>query len=109
MVDKLPIMIAAVIVSIIAMMVFAGSIGAFVQRHPTVKMLALAFLLLIGFTLVSEGLGLHIPKGYIYFAMAFSVMVEFLNMRIRSRGRPVELHNPYLPAEISPAENPVKD
>ncbi|MER3431272.1 MAG: hypothetical protein C4325_08860 [Blastocatellia bacterium] len=97
MVDKLPIMIAAVIVSIIAMMVFAGTIGAFVQKHPTIKMLALAFLLLIGFTLISEGLGLHIPKGYVYFAMAFSVMVEFLNMRIRSRGQPVELHNPYLP------------
>lgn len=100
MVDKVPIMIAAVVVSIIAMMLFAGSIGAFVQRHPTVKMLALAFLLLIGFTLIAEGLTLHIPKGYIYFAMAFSVMVEFLNMRIRSRGKPVELHNPYLPADF---------
>jgi len=99
MVDKVPIMIAAVVVSIIAMMLFAGSIGAFVQRHPTVKMLALAFLLLIGFTLIAEGLTLHIPKGYIYFAMAFSVMVEFLNMRIRSRAKPVELHNPYLPAD----------
>lgn len=93
MVDNVWIMIAAVVVSIIAMMFFAGPIGEFVARHPTLKMLALAFLLLIGFTLVAEGLHQHIPKGYIYFAMAFSVFVEFLNMRIRSRGRPVELHD----------------
>ncbi|HBR58388.1 MAG TPA: hypothetical protein DEA22_13125, partial [Blastocatellia bacterium] len=74
---------------------FAGSIGAFVQRHPTIKMLALAFLLLIGVTLIAEGLHQHISKGYIYFAMAFSVFVEFLNMRLRRRAKPVELHTPY--------------
>jgi predicted tellurium resistance membrane protein TerC len=96
MVNQVPVMVAAVTVSIIAMMLFAGKIGSFVQRHPTIKMLALAFLLLIGFTLVVEGLEMHIPKGYIYFAMAFSVFVEFLNMRLRKRsGTPVELHDAY--------------
>jgi predicted tellurium resistance membrane protein TerC len=65
-----------------------------VQRHPTIKMLALAFLLLIGVTLIAEGFHQHIPKGYIYFAMAFSVMVEFLNMQLR-KGKPVDLHDPY--------------
>jgi predicted tellurium resistance membrane protein TerC len=95
MVSNLWIMISAVVVSIIAMMFFAAPIGGFVQRHPTIKMLALAFLLLIGVTLVAEGLGQHIPKGYIYFAMAFSVLVEFLNMRLRKKAEPVHLHNPY--------------
>lgn len=90
------IMITAVVISIIAMMAFAGPIGAFVQRHPTIKMLALAFLLLIGVTLIAEGLHQHIPKGYIYFAMAFSVLVEVLNMRLRKRAaKPVHLHNPF--------------
>jgi len=95
MVNNLWIMIAAVVISIIAMMLFAGKIGAFVQRHPTIKMLALAFLLLIGVTLIAEGMHQHISKGYIYFAMAFSVFVEFLNMRLRKKTKPVELHNPY--------------
>lgn len=95
MVNNLWIMIAAVVISIIAMMLFAGPIGAFVERHPTIKMLALSFLLLIGVTLVGEGLGQHIPKGYIYFAMAFSVLVEILNMRLRKKSEPVHLHNPY--------------
>lgn len=95
MVDRISIMIAAVLVSIIAMMLFAGSIGAFVQRHPTVKMLALAFLLLIGVTLLAEGFHQKIPKGYIYFAMAFSVLVELLNMQLRKKVEPVHLHNPY--------------
>jgi predicted tellurium resistance membrane protein TerC len=99
MVSNIWIMISAVVVSIIAMMLFAGSIGAFVQRHPTIKMLALAFLLLIGVTLIAEGLNQHISKGYIYFAMAFSVFVEFLNMRLRKRAKPVELHNPYSVAD----------
>lgn len=90
------IMIAAVVISIIAMMLFAGSIGAFVQKHPTIKMLALSFLLLIGVMLVAEGFHQKIPKGYIYFAMAFSVVVEFLNLRLRRRAKkPVELHDPY--------------
>jgi len=95
MVDNIWVMIAAVVVAIVGMMFFANPISEFVSRHPTIKMLALAFLLLIGFTLVTEGLHQHIPKGYIYFAMAFSVFVEFLNMRIRKRGAPVELHDPY--------------
>lgn len=95
MVDRIEIMIAAVVVSILFMMAFAKSIGEFVQKHPTVKMLALAFLLLIGVTLIAEGFDQHIPKGYIYFAMAFSVLVEFLNMRLRKKTAPVKLHNPY--------------
>ncbi|MBK6722168.1 MAG: TerC family protein [Pyrinomonadaceae bacterium] len=89
------IMVSAVVISIIAMMLFAGSIGAFVQKHPTIKMLALSFLLLIGVMLVAEGFHQTIPKGYIYFAMAFSVLVEFLNMRLRKKAEPVHLHNPY--------------
>jgi len=103
MVNNLWIMIAAVVISIIAMMLFAGKIGAFVQRHPTIKMLALAFLLLIGVTLIAEGLHQHISKGYIYFAMAFSVFVEFLNMRLRKKAKPVELHNPYSAADEAKA------
>ena len=95
MVNNIWIMISAVVVSIIAMMLFAGSIGAFVQRHPTIKMLALAFLLLIGVTLIAEGFHQHISKGYIYFAMAFSVFVEFLNIRLRKKTPPVVLHNQY--------------
>ena len=89
------VMIAAVVISIAAMMLFAAPIGAFVQRHPTVKMLALSFLLLIGVMLVAEGFHQKIPKGYIYFAMAFSVLVEVLNMRLRRKSDPVHLHTPY--------------
>lgn len=96
MVDHLAIMIAAVIVAAIVMIASAGVVGRFVDRHPTIKMLALSFLLLIGFTLVVEGLHQHIPKGYIYFAMAFSVLVELLNMRLRkAQTKPVKLHGPY--------------
>jgi len=96
MVDNLWVMIAAVIVSIGFMMAFAGTIGEFVQKHPTIKMLALSFLILIGVTLIAEGLDQHIPKGYIYFAMAFSVVVEILNLRLRkSKNKPVDLHKPY--------------
>ena len=86
------IMIAAVVISIIAIILFARPIGAFVQRHPTIKMLALSFLLLIGVMLVAEAFHQTIPKGYIYFAMAFSVFVEMLNIRIRKRFKPVDLH-----------------
>jgi predicted tellurium resistance membrane protein TerC len=99
MVDNIWIMIAAVVVSIVAMMAFAGPIGAFVQRHPTVKMLALAFLLLIGVTLIAEGFHQHISKGYIYGAMAFSVFVEFLNLRLRKKTKPVHLHNAFSDAD----------
>jgi predicted tellurium resistance membrane protein TerC len=99
MVDNIWIMIAAVAVSIIAMMLFAGKIGAFVQRHPTIKMLALSFLLMIGVALIAEGLEFHIPKGYIYFAMAFSVFVEMLNIRLRKKAPPVVLHNQFSDAD----------
>jgi len=95
MVDNVWIMIAAVVVSIVAMMIFAGTIGAFVQRHPTIKMLALSFLLLIGMTLIAEGLEFHIPKGYVYFAMAFSVFVEMLNIKLRKKVLPVNLRNQF--------------
>ena len=99
MVDNVTIMIAAVVVSIIFMMAFAGGISSFVERHPTVKMLALSFLLLIGVNLIVEGFDYHIPKGYIYFAMAFSVFVEMLNLRLRkSKTKPVKLHDPYVEA-----------
>lgn len=92
MVRQIPVMVAAVIVAVLVMMLAAGSISAFVERHPTVKILALSFLLLIGTSLVAEGLHFHIPKGYIYFAMAFSVGVEMLNLQLRDREvAPVEL------------------
>ncbi len=98
MVDELAIMVAAVIVAAGVMIFTAGPISKFVEQHPTIKMLALSFLLLIGFTLIVEGLHQHIPKGYIYFAMAFSVFVEMLNLRLRrSREKPVKLHEAYLP------------
>jgi predicted tellurium resistance membrane protein TerC len=85
MVDDIVIMIIAVVVAVIVMMVFAGPVSGFVERHPTIKMLALSFLLLIGMNLVAEGVGFHIPKGYIYFAMAFALFVEMLNFKMRSR------------------------
>jgi predicted tellurium resistance membrane protein TerC len=97
MANPLPVMIAAVVIAVAVMMVAAGPIGDFVARHPTVKMLALAFLLLIGMSLVAEGLHQHIPKGYIYFAMGFSVMVEALNLRAAGkRAKPVHLHQAYV-------------
>ena len=97
MVDEIWIMIAAVVVAILFMMAFASPISNFVDRHPTVKMLALSFLLLIGVTLLAEAFDRHIPKGYIYFAMAFSVFVEMLNLRLRkSHGAPVKLREPFV-------------
>jgi predicted tellurium resistance membrane protein TerC len=93
MVNNLMIMILAVVIAVGVMMVSAKSISDFVEKHPTVKMLALAFLLLIGVSLIAEGLGQHIPKGYIYFAMAFSVFVEMLNLRMKSKVKPVELRS----------------
>lgn len=83
LVEDVPIMVAAIIVAVLVMMVSAKSIGEFVNRHPTIKMLALSFLILIGVTLVADSFDFHIPRGYIYFAMAFSVMVEMLNLRMR--------------------------
>jgi len=97
MVDELWMMVAAVMIAIAIMMVSAGPIGDFVHRHPTVKMLALAFLVLIGMALLAEGWELHIPKGYVYFAMGFSILVELLNQRIRARREPpVELRPTYV-------------
>jgi len=95
MVDSVSVMIVAVIISVIIMMVAAEPISAFVHRHPTVKMLALSFLLLIGLSLLLEGFDHHIPKGYIYFAMGFSVFVEMINLRVRRRTPPVQLREPY--------------
>jgi predicted tellurium resistance membrane protein TerC len=81
--DKLWVMISAIVLAILVMVVYASRVGEFVHRHPTLKMLALSFLILIGVMLIAEGLGTHVNKGYIYFAMAFAVIVEFLNMRLR--------------------------
>jgi predicted tellurium resistance membrane protein TerC len=95
MARHLGVMITAVIIAVGVMMFAAAPISAFVHRHPTVKMLALSFLLLIGVTLIADGLGQHVSKGYIYFAMGFSVFVEMLNLRLKSRSRPVELREAY--------------
>lgn len=95
MAQHLTIMVTAVILAMGVMLWAAGSISDFVNRHPTLKILALSFLLLIGVTLIAEGTGAHVPKGYIYFAMAFSFGVEMLNMRLRKKGEPVVLHQPY--------------
>lgn len=95
MAQHLAVMIAAVILAMMVMLMAAGAISDFVNRHPTLKILALSFLLLIGVTLLAEGTGMHVPKGYIYFAMAFSFGVEMLNLRMRAKSRPVELHQPY--------------
>ena len=103
MADDVGVMISAVIVAVGFMLVFSGSVSRFVDKHPTVKMLALSFLLMIGVSLVAESLEFHIPKGYIYFAMAFSLFVEVLNLRVRGKGKgkgaepPVQLHQRYAP------------
>jgi len=96
MANEISIMITAVILAIGVMMFSARPISAFVNRHPTVKVLALSFLLLIGVSLVGDGLGMHIPKGYIYFAMGYSVFVEAINLRVRRLTAPVQLHEPYV-------------
>jgi len=91
------IMIAAVVIAVLVMMVSAGSISAFIEKHPTMKMLALSFLLLIGVVLIADGFGQHVSKGYIYFAMAFSLFVEVLNIRVRrTKVEPVQLHQSYV-------------
>jgi predicted tellurium resistance membrane protein TerC len=95
MAEQVSIMILAVIIAVGVMLVSAGPISAFVERHPTVKMLALSFLLLIGVSLIGEGLDQHIPKGYIYFAMGFSIFVEMINLRVRKKTEPVHLHQSY--------------
>ena len=96
MVDDVAVMIAAVIASVALMMLFASPIGRFVSDHPTIKMLAPSFLVVVGVVLIAEGFDHHVPKGYVYFAMAFSLGVEMLNIRMRKRAKKVvELHNPY--------------
>jgi predicted tellurium resistance membrane protein TerC len=99
MAQRVPIMIAAVVVAVCVMLAFAGYISDFVHRHPTIKMLALSFLILIGVMLIADAFGRHIPKGYIYFAMAFALGVEMLNLRLRKSPRPVELHQGYVKAD----------
>jgi predicted tellurium resistance membrane protein TerC len=96
MAQDIAVMVTAVILAVSVMMFSAQPISAFVNRHPTVKVLALSFLMLIGMSLVGEGLGMHIPKGYIYFAMGFSVLVELINLRVRRVTTPVRLHEPYV-------------
>jgi predicted tellurium resistance membrane protein TerC len=95
MANDVSIMILAVVVAVGVMLFASGAIGAFVMKHPTVKMLALSFLLLIGVSLIADGFGQHIEKGYIYFAMGFSVFVEMINLRVRARTPPVHLHAKY--------------
>jgi predicted tellurium resistance membrane protein TerC len=103
MADDVAVMAAAVVLAVGIMMFSAEPISRFVNRHPTVKVLALSFLLLIGVSLIGDGLGMHVPKGYIYFAMGFSVFVEAINLRVRHAGSPVKLHQPYTP-DKKPAE-----
>ena len=95
MVSQIEVMVAAVIVSVLVMMAFAGAIGRFIADRPTIKVLALAFLFMIGLVLIADGFDHHVPKGYVYFAMAFSVLVEMLNTRLRRKRDVVRLHEPY--------------
>jgi len=95
MANQLAVMVAAVVIAVGFMMLFSGKISDFVDRHPTIKILALSFLLMIGVALIGDGLDMHIPKGYIYFAMAFSVVVEMLNLKVGRKGKPVKLHSSY--------------
>jgi Integral membrane protein TerC family len=107
MANELAIMIAAVIIAVGIMMFASGPISSFVNRHPTIKILALSFLLLIGMSLVVEALHAHIPKGYIYFAMGFSVFVEMLNLRMRPAARPVQLRQAYVAVAAEPTPGAV--
>ena len=106
MAQHVPVMVVAMVISVGVMLAFAGRIGDFVERHPSMKMLALSFLLLIGVMLIADGMGQHIGKGYIYFAMAFSLGVEILNMRMRGRTAPVTLHNRFEQTKESPEGAP---
>jgi|SRR6185436_7992186 len=106
MVDDRRVMITAVVVSVAIMMVAADPISAFVHKHPTVKMLALSFLLLIGLSLILDGAGQHIPKGYIYFAMGFSVFVEMLNLRLRKKSKPIHLRDRFVKDEPADSDAP---
>jgi predicted tellurium resistance membrane protein TerC len=102
MVEQISVMVAAVVAAVGFMMIFASKVSEFIHRHPSIKMLALSFLLMIGVMLVAEGLDHHIPKGYVYFSMAFSVFVEALNIRMRKKASPVHLHEAYK-ADAKPA------
>ena len=104
MAEHLVVMVAAVLIAVGIMLVSARAISEFVNQHPTVKVLALSFLLLIGTSLIAEGWGFHISKGYIYFAMGFSVFLELLNMRVRARHAPVELR-PTFVKDVVPADS----
>jgi len=99
MVEQVPIMVIAIVAAVGVMMFAAGPIGQFVERHPTIKMLALSFLILIGVALIGEGWDLHMPKGYIYFAMAFAVAVEMLNLRMRARQKEAVHLRRHMPGE----------
>ena len=109
MADDVAVMIAAVVVAVGFMFAFAGRISSFVDRHPTMKVLALSFLLLIGASLIAESFDTHIPKGYIYFAMAFSLFVESINLRVRRKSAPVHLHAPYVPGETASPTDATRD
>ncbi|MFZ5467667.1 MAG: TerC family protein [Pseudomonadota bacterium] len=106
LVNQIPVMVAAIVVAVGVMMFAAGAISDFVDRHPSIKMLALSFLVVIGVVLIAEGFDVHVPKGYIYFAMAFSVMVEMLNIRMRRgmKQEPVKLHKKMEEAEAEPPQ-----
>jgi predicted tellurium resistance membrane protein TerC len=106
MAEDLRVMVAAVVIAVLVMLVAAEPISAFVEEHPTIKILALSFLLLIGISLVADGLGQHISKGYIYFAMGFSVFVEMINIRVRGRRAPVHLRHRYGEGEGASAPHP---
>ena len=105
MVSQIPVMVTAIVVAVLVMMAFSGAISDFVHKHPSIKMLALAFLLMIGLMLVLEGVHHHIPRGYVYFSMAFSVGVEMLNIKAQSKARPVKLHDLYEEEVESPAKS----
>jgi len=97
--QHLPIMVAAIVIAVLVMMFLAAPINEFIDRHPTIKILALAFLILVGVALIADAFDVHIPRGYMYFAMAFSVAVEMVNIRMRRKTQPVELHGPHLSDE----------
>ncbi len=100
--NQVPVMVAAIVIAVIVMMFLARPIHEYIERHPTIKMLALSFLILIGVALIGESLEFHVPKGYLYFAMAFSVGVEMINIRLRKKTTPVDLRGP----EFGPEDRP---
>ncbi|HWN06595.1 MAG TPA: TerC family protein [Steroidobacteraceae bacterium] len=107
--DHLPVMVAAIVLAVIVMMFLARPIHEFIERHPTIKMLALSFLILIGVALIGESLEFHVPKGYLYFAMAFSVGVEMINIRLRKKTTPLDLRGPEFGSDDEPKDEPKED